>query len=171
MNKLMMVSMFAAAVALNVCAEEAQAPSAKDVAAQPEVEELLLDDDGVAIVTAPDGSFQIFSSGTGIYNFNHPKALKDARTVARLKAQSHLAEFIRTKVTKSTSYEDITKDCLAMAGDGTVQKQEMSKETAESLKKFMSSHAEAILHGLVTVESKQKATPGTTTGEIQVKLV
>lgn len=172
MNKLMMLTCVTAMTGGLFAESNASAvPSPKEVATDPAVEEMLLGDDGVSIVTAPDGSFYIFSLGTGVYNFNHPKALKDARTVARSTAQKHFAEFIKTKVTGSTTVDDISKDSLMLDGDGKVQNQNATKESLESVKTFIESHTEAVLNGLVVVESKRKAEEGTTAGEIQVKMV
>ena len=170
MNKLMMLTCVFATTG-HLFAEAPISPSPKEIAADPAVEEMLLGDDGVSIVTAPDGSFYIFSIGTGVYNFNHPKDLKDARTVARSTAQKHFAEFINTKVIGRTTIDDISKDSLMISGNGKVQASNATKESLMTVKTFIETHTEAVLNGLVVVESKRKAEEGTTTGEIQVKMV
>lgn len=71
MKKMMMIAV--CGIAAGLFAQGTAAVSAKDVAGQPAVDQMLLDDDGVCIVTAPDGSFQIFTRGTGVYQFATPR--------------------------------------------------------------------------------------------------
>ena len=150
---------------------EATTPSAKDVAKQDAVNEMLLDDDGVCIVTAPDGSYQIFTRGTGVYQFVNPKAELAARKVARLQAEKNLVKFISTKIDAEDGVEQVQKNCLVMSGDGKVQEEHPSMEDMETLNGKIKSGAKGMINGLVVVESKKVPTEGGTGGMIQVTMV
>lgn len=167
------IAMFGVCVAMcaAVSAQEAGAPSAADVAQQKAVEELLLEDDGVAIVTAPDGGFQIFTRGTGEYDFNDPRDQSDARKVARANAEANLAKFIKTSVVSEDTVDTVSAKSVAMTGDGKVQNKRISKDTLQTIKNTIKTTSEAILGGLVVVESKKVPNPGTTGGSIQITMV
>ena len=172
MNKLMMLTC-ASAMAGCLFAESnaSTAPSPKEVAANPIVEEMLLDDDGVSIVTAPDGSFQIFTRGSGTYKFVDPQVELDARKVARLNAEKNLSAFISTKVAGEDGVENIEKNSCTMTGDGTIQQEQNSKESLGDIRTKIITSTQGILNGLTVVESKKIPTPGTTKGVIQVTMV
>ncbi len=147
------------------------AASPKEIAQQSAVNEMLLDDDGVCIVTAPDGSFQIFTRGTGVYRFVDPQIELNARKVARLNAEKQLAKFISTKVEAEDGVESLQKDSCIIDGDGIVQSQKASTEMMQDVKSRIVSNTKGILNGLVTVESKKVPTPGMTSGVIQITMV
>ena len=170
MKKLMT---FAACGFATVLFAQDAAPSAspKEIAQQSAVNEMLLDDDGVCIVTAPDGSFQIFTRGTGVYQFVNPKAELNARKVARLNAEKNLVKFISTNVESTDSVEQLQKNSLVMSGDGKVQEEHPSLEDSETVAGQVKSSAKGIINGLVVVESKKVPTEGGTGGMIQVTMV
>ncbi len=173
MKQLMILA--ACGLAASIFAQETNADAAtlspKEIIAQDNVNEMLLDDDGVAIVTAPDGSYQIFTRGTGTYQFVNPKAELAARKVARLNAEKNLVKFINTKVESEESVEQLQKNSLTMSGDGKVQGQNSSMEDLETLSGSIKSSAKGIINGLVVVESKKVPTEGTTGGAIQITMV
>lgn len=172
MNKLMMLTC-ASAMAGCLFAESnaSTAPSPKEVADNPIVEEMLLDDDGVSIVTAPDGSFQIFTRGSGTYKFVDPQVELNARKVARLNAEKNLSAFISTKVAGEDGVESIEKNSCTMTGDGTIQQEQNSTESLGDIRTKIITSTQGILNGLTVVESKKIPTPGTTKGVIQVTMV
>ena len=176
--KKLMITMCAGFAAVTVFAQDAapQQPMSANVppaqvAKQSAVEEVLLDEDGVAIVTAPDGSYQIFSVGSAVCMFIDPKAERNARKVAKLNAQKNFAEFIKTKVVGSDSVEDMQKQSRTMTGDGKVQSEQASLEDLEEIKSSISANTEAVINGLVTLESLKIPVEGTTKSTIQVKMV
>lgn len=151
--------------------DAAPVTSPKEIAQQNAVNEMLLDDDGVCIVTAPDGSYQIFTRGTGVYQFVNPKAELAARKVARLNAEKNLVKFISTKVESADSVDQLQKNSLTMSGDGKIQEQHPSLEDMETVAGQVKSGAKGIINGLVVVESKKVPTEGGTGGMIQVTMV
>jgi len=74
MNKLMMMGCVALLATCVVAAEtktaETKPMDLKSVAAQPAVQELLMEEDGVAILEKPDGSKVYFARGTAAYEFS-----------------------------------------------------------------------------------------------------
>jgi len=171
MNKLMVVGCAALAALCGFADEQTNVPAPAEIAKQEAVQESLLGDDGVSIVTAQGGSFTIFSRGTGTYDFSHPKAELNARKVARLNAEKHYAKFINTTVVASDTLEDMAKDSLTLDGDGKVQNQHASMEDLQAVKTTITANTKAVLSGLVVLESKKIATPGTTGGTIQLTMV
>ena len=170
MKRLMILAACGLAAGL-LAQNAAPAVSPKEVAKQDTVNEMLLDDDGVCIVTAPDGSYQIFTRGTGVYRFVDPQIELNARKVARLNAEKQLAKFISTKVEAEDGVESLVKDSCILDGDGVVQSQKASAEMMQEVKSKIVSNTRGVLNGLVTVESKKVPNPGTTSGSIQVTMV
>ena len=147
-------------------------PTAQEIAASPVVDSMLsLEEDGVSLVTAPDGSFRIFTIGTGVYRFSDPQVELNARKVARLKAERNLAKFISTKIEGTDGTESLAKNSCVLNGDGQVQSTQASSELLEDIKGQITSRTSAVLSGLVVVESKKVPDPGKTSGVIQVKMV
>ena len=154
-----------------VVAQQPAVQQARNAVAQTCVEESL-QDDGICIVTAPDGSFQIFTRGSGTYQFVNPKAENNARKVARANAQKNLVEYLNgLKLKAEDSLESLQKNSLKMTGDGQVQQQQSSMEDMETVASTIKTSTEGIIHGLVTVESRKIPTEGTTGGTIQVTMV
>ncbi len=170
MKKLIMLA--ACGLAATMVAQNA-APAAlpREIARQDAVNELLLDDDGVCIVTGKDGSYQIFTRGTGVYQFVNPKAELAARKVARLNAEKNLVKFISTKVESSDGVEQLQKNSLTMSGDGKVQEEHPSMEDMETVSSQIKSSSKGIINGLVVVESKKVPSEGGTGGMIQITMV
>lgn len=151
----------------------AQSPiaQAKAVAEQACVEESL-QEDGICLVTAPDGSFQIFTRGSGTYQFVNPRAEANARKVARANAIKNLTAFLYgQKVKGEDSLETLQKNSLKMTGDGQVQDTHAAMEDLETVAGTIKSSTEGIINGLVVVESRKVPTAGTTGGTIQVTMV
>ena len=172
MNKLMMLTCVTAMAGCLFAESNASAvPSPKEVAANPIVEEMLLDDDGVSIVTAPDGSFQIFTRGSGTYKFVDPQVELNARKVARSNAERNLSALISTKVVGEDGVENIAKNSCTQTGDGVIQQERNSAELLEDIRTKIITSTQGILNGLTVVESKKIPTPGTTKGVIQMTMV
>ena len=82
MNKTLMV-MFAALTATTVAWSAGQ-----DIKDAP---------DGAAIKLFPDGAYQITAVGTGVYDFNDPDDIKDARKEAEMRAKVAIANSDATR--------------------------------------------------------------------------
>ena len=144
----------------------AQDAQLKENAGNPTVQQELDQPDGVALTLKPDGSFQIFARGTGVYDFNDPDDIKDARRDGTLRAKANLAKFLKEKVSSSEGVDEVSKKSKAMSSDGTVQKAAVSKESVKVATESIRNSAEAILTGVITLKEQQIPRGGG--GEIQI---
>ena len=122
--------------------------------------------DGVAITIKPDGSFQIFARGTGIYDFNDPDDVKDARRDGTMRAKANLSKFLKEKVASSEGLEEVSRKSKSMTSDGQVQKIAVSKESVKTATESIRSASEAIRTGVIT--RKDQRVPRGNGGEVQV---
>ena len=136
-------------------------------AAQPTIEQVLTEPDGVAIALRENGDFQIFARGSGVYDMDDPSELASARTEATLNAKANLAKFIKEKVSVEEGITDVVQKTKTLQGNGQVQTKVAKTEQVKTMAKAITASAEAILQGVITLR-EQKA-PGTgTTGQVQV---
>ena len=136
-------------------------------AAQPTIEQVLTEPDGVAIALRENGDFQIFARGSGVYDMDDPSELASARTEAMLNAKANLAKFIKEKVSVEEGITDVVQKTKTLQGNGQVQTKVAKTEQVKTMAKAITASAEAILQGVITLR-EQKA-PGTgTTGQVQV---
>lgn len=166
MKKLVIV---ASALALAPMFAHAQAGADAELsanAANAAVQQQLSEPDGVAITIKSDGSFQIFSRGSGEYQFNNPKAKRVALQTATQRAKANLAKFLAEKLASKEGIDSITKNSLAMTGDGKVQEQKASMESVETATESIRNEAEAILTGVITL--KDQTIPSGMGGSVQV---
>ena len=62
--------------------------------------------DGAAIKLFPDGAYQITAVGTGVYDFNDPDDIKDARKEAEMRAKAAIAKFLKEDIASSEGMEE-----------------------------------------------------------------
>lgn len=177
MNKLVLASFCgvfaAAATAQQVAAPAPASPAQTDVAAlqatvaQPAIDQVLTEPDGVAIGLKEDGSFQIFSRGSGVYDFDDPSELSSARTEATLNAKANLAKFIKEKVSVEEGIVDVVQKTKTLQGNGQIQTKVAKTEEVKTMAKAITSSAEEILQGVITLR-EQKVPGSGTGGQIQV---
>ncbi len=147
-------------------AQAAQDPQLQANAGNAAVQQELDQPDGVAITLKPDGSFQIFARGTGVYDFNDPDDIKDATRDATLRAKANLSKFLKEKVSSSEGMDEISKKSKSMSDDGQVQKKSVSKESVKIATESIRNQSEAILTGVITL--KVQKVPRGNGGEVQV---
>ena len=161
------------AAAQQVAAPPPPSPAQADAAAlqttvsQPAIDQVLSEPDGVAISLREDGSFQIFSRGSGVYDFDDPSELASARTEATLNAKANLAKFIREKVSVEEGITDVVQKTKTLQGNGQVQTKVASTEEVKTMAKTITTSAEELLQGVITLR-EQKAPGSGTGGQIQV---
>lgn len=167
MNKLMIAVACGALFAQNaVFGQAVQDPQLQANAANAEVQAELDQPDGVAITVKPDGTFQIFARGTGIYDFNDPDDIKDARRDGTMRAKANLSKFLKEKVASKEGLDEISKKSKSMTSDGQVQKVAVSKESVKIATESIRNESDAILTGVITL--KDQKVPRGNGGEIQV---
>lgn len=136
-------------------------------AVQPAIDQVLTEPDGVAIALRENGDFQIFARGSGVYDVDDPSELSSARTEAVLNAKANLAKFIKEKVSVEEGINDVVQKTKTLQGNGQIQTKVAKTEEVKTMAKAITSSAEQILQGVITLR-EQKA-PGTGTGgQIQV---
>ena len=167
MNKLAVVIVGAVALAQTAIFAQQQDPTLQANAQSAPVEAKLSEPDGVAITLNPqDGSFQIFSRGSGDYQFNNVKAKRIARNAATMRAKANLSKFLKEKIGTKEGLDDVTKNTLNMSGDGTAQSQAASMESVEVMSEAIRNESEAILTGVITLKAIE--VPSGNGGECQV---
>ncbi len=156
-------------VALSVSAQEVAENKAQlqEIAKSPEVqEELINDPDGCEIQIAGDGSYQLFARGTGVYDFNDPDDVKDAKKEALLRAKANLAKFLKEKISTEEGLDEASKKVKSLTTDGQNESKSVSKESVKVTLESIRNSSEAILTGVITLyEIKQPRGNG---GEVQV---
>ena len=181
MNKSILTT-FAAAIAMTAVSAYAQqqsvaapptSPAQADVAnlqmtaVQPAIDQVLTEPDGVAIALKENGDFQIFARGSGVYDVSDPSELASARTEATLNAKANLAKFIKEKVSVEEGITDVVQKTKTLQGNGQVQTKVAKTEEVKTMAKAITTSAEAILQGVITLR-EQKAPGVGTGGQIQV---
>ena len=181
MNKSILTT-FAAAIAVTAVSAYAQqqsvsapptSPAQADVAnlqmtaVQPAIDQVLTEPDGVAIALKENGDFQIFARGSGVYDVSDPSELASARTEATLNAKANLAKFIKEKVSVEEGITDVVQKTKTLQGNGQVQTKVAKTEEVKTMAKAITTSAEAILQGVITLR-EQKAPGVGTGGQIQV---
>lgn len=141
----------------------------KKVGKSESVQEDLANPDGVAIRSFPDGSFQIFSRGTGTYDFNDPDDIRDATQQASLRAKAHIAKFLKEDLTSDEGMANATEKIKECSKNGTTKTAKVSKKSVSKMGEMITSHSKALLTGVITI-STQKIPSGDDDGEIQVTL-
>ena len=110
MNKLIIAVACGAIFVQNaVFGQAAQDPQLQANASSAAVQAKLDQPDGVAITIKPDGTFQIFSRGSAVYDFNNPRAIQTARKNATMRAKANLAKFLKEKVSTKEGLDSVTR--------------------------------------------------------------
>ena len=159
--------------AQQVAAPPPASPAQADVAAlqstvsQPAIDQVLTEPDGVAISLKENGDFQIFARGSGVYDFDDPSVLASARTEATLNAKANLTKFIKEKVSVEEGITDVVQKTKTLQGNGQVQTKVASTEEVKTMAKAITTSAEEILQGVITLR-EQKVPGSGTGGQVQV---
>ncbi len=161
------------AVALSCSLAFAQTQASQDPAlvanaGNAAVQQELSNPDGVAIKGLPDGSYQIFARGTGVYDFNEAEEMLSARKVAEMRAKASLAKYLKEKVTVEDGHENISKKIKNLSTDGQNESKNINKETVTVISEVIRSQASAILTGVIKL--KEERIPNGNGGEIQVTI-
>lgn len=108
--------------------------------------------DGAAIKLFPDGAYQITAVGTGVYDFNDPDDIKDARKEAEMRAKAAIAKFLKEDIASSEGMEEASKKVKSVSSDGQTQTSSVSKTTVKTAMESIKSSASALLTGVVVLQ-------------------
>lgn len=164
MKKLLTIALFAILFAQIGTAQtpdqEADAAALRANAASPVVEEDLAEPDGVSLALADDGSYQIFARGTGTYDLGDEDDRQDALQEATLKAKANLAKFLTETLATDESVENFSKKAKTLTKDGDITKASASKEQVKTQATAIRDSAQAILTGVITLETRRIPSKG-----------
>ena len=108
--------------------------------------------DGASIKLFPDGAYQITAVGTGVYDFNDPDDIKDARKEAEMRAKAAIAKFLKEDIASSEGMEEASKKVKNVSSDGKTQTSNVSKTTVKTAMESIRSSASALLTGVVVLQ-------------------
>ncbi len=124
--------------------------------------------DGASIKLFPDGGYQVISVGTGVYDFNDPDDIQDARKEATLRAKAAIAKFLKEDIATQEGMEQASKKIKNMSSDGTTQTTSVSKESVKTTMESIRNSANALLTGVVTLQDAKIPTAGKEGGVYKV---
>ena len=153
MNKTLMV-MFAALTATTVAWSAGQ-----DIKDAP---------DGAAIKLFPDGAYQITAVGSGVYDFNDPDDIKDARKEAEMRAKAAIAKFLKEDISSQEGMDEASKKVKNVSSDGTTQSTSVSKTTVKTAMESIRNSASALLTGVVVLQDAKVPNEGKDGGTYKV---
>lgn len=116
------------------------------------VEEDLKGPDGCSVQLGDPANWKLVCLGTAAYDFNDADEIKDATREATLDAKAALARFLKEKLTTEESIEKVvTKQANQASGQG----RSVSKNSMKTQVTTIKSSADAILRGVIVLESEQ----------------
>ena len=147
---------------------EAAKAELKKMAENESVKEVL-EEDGVSISFAEDGSYRAIARGTGTYDFDDPDDRKAAKEEAILEAKSALAHYLSETLASEKGLDKAIKTAKTLTKNGEVSTEAVSQENVKTKLTSIRNDAKAILTGVVTLESRKIPGKGDG-GEIQVTI-
>ena len=135
-----------------------------------EVSAELQEPDGVSIKFLPDGHYRIWARGTGIYDFNDDDDKQDALQEAILKAKANLSKFMMEKLTTEQSYDRISKKMKKASKNGGTVSKSVSKEDIKTIAQSIKTNSNAILKGVLVLETLKTPNKSGEGGKIEVVL-
>ena len=124
--------------------------------------------DGATIKLFPDGAYQIIAVGTGVYDFNDPDDIKDARKEAEMRAKAAIAKFLKEDIASSEGMEEASKKVKSVSSDGQNTSTSVSKTSVKTAMESIKNSASALLTGVVVLQDAKIPTPGKDGGTYKV---
>lgn len=149
--------------------QKAAVTDIQSAAKSPSVATELAEPDGASVVPHPDGGWILFGRGTGVYDFNEADEIRQATQDAQLRAKAHIAKFLTERITseeKMANYSAKLKK-LSDNGDGKPTT-EVSKRDLQIRVEKITNQAQAILKGLVVIETSKQPKGNGGTVEVTV---
>ena len=108
--------------------------------------------DGVTIKLFPDSSYQITAVGTGIYDFNDPDDIRDARKVAEMRAKAAIAKFLKEDISTKEGLDAASQKVRNMSSDGQDASTVVSKTSVKMTMESICNSAQALLTGVIVLK-------------------
>ena len=132
-------------------AEDGQA-ELKATADSGPVEEDLKGPDGCSVQLGDPSNWKLVCMGTATYDFNDADEIKDATREATLDAKAALARFLKEKLTTEESIEKVVSKAATQSSG---QARNVNKTSMKTQVTTIKSSADAILRGVIVLESEQ----------------
>lgn len=124
--------------------------------------------DGAAIKLFPDGKYQITAVGTGVYDFNDPDDIKDARKDAEMRAKAAIAKFLKEDISTAEGMAEVSKKVKSVSSDGQTQSTSVSKTSVKTAMESIRNSASALLTGVVVLQDTKIPNEGKAGGTYKV---
>ena len=124
--------------------------------------------DGATIKLFPDGGYQVFAVGTGVYDFNDPDDIKDARKEAEMRAKAAIAKFLKEDIATTEGMEEASRKVKSVSSDGQNTSTSVSKTSVKTAMESIRNSASALLTGVVVLQDAKIPTPGKDGGTYKV---
>ena len=159
---------FALVSALCAVAASVPAQDLAAVAAQPAVlADARTSPDGCAVRVLPDGSFMVFGTGSGTYDFDDADDVAGARKAAQLAAKAAISKFMKESVATESAMEEATEMVKSLSSENGVPSSSVDKTTARKTLQTIKSSSDALLQGVVAL-SEAKVPGVGSGGEVRV---
>lgn len=158
------LTMLLGLVSASARAEDGQA-ELKSTADSASVKEDLEGPDGCSVQLGDPSNWKLICVGTAAYDFNDSDEIKDATRAATLDAKAALARFLNEKLSTT---ESIDKVVTKQAAQATGQGRNVSKTSLQTQMTSIKSSADAIVRGVIVIESEQIWSGST--GTVRVKV-
>ncbi len=123
------------------------------------VQELTDSPDGVAIRLGDDNSFQIFSTGTGSYDFDDADDILAAQNEATQKAKANLAKFLNESLHNEDQFNSASAKVKKLSQQDGKTTTTVDRVSARTMLTSIRNSAAALLRGVVVLASSK--IPGT----------
>jgi hypothetical protein len=117
------------------------------------VQEITQAPDGVTIRLNEDGSFQVFSVGTGAYDNNDVDDVLAAQKEATLKAKTAIAKFMKEELSTEESLEQASKKIKKISSKNDKTTSKIKQKTSKEILLSIKNSASALLKGVIVISS------------------
>lgn len=124
--------------------------------------------EGATIKLFPDGGYQIIAVGTGVYDFNDPDDIKDARKEAEMRAKAAIAKFLKEDIATAEGMDEASKKVKSVSSDGQNTSTSVAKTSVKTAMESIKNSASALLTGVVVLQDAKIPTPGKDGGTYKV---
>lgn len=152
-----------------VFAQDAKAELLQTLQTQGIAEDLDAAPEGVTIRLLPDGGYQIFSLGTGTYDFDDVDDIADAREEATLNAKANLSKFMSESLSTDEKIEKVSATVKSISSENGETVTSAEKVSAKTALSNIRNSSAALLKGVIVLASEKVPASGSS-GSYRVML-
>ena len=135
------------------------------IAAVPKLEDA---PDGVTINVSPDGSYQVISVASGVYDFSDPDDIRDARQAATLRAKAQISKFLKEEIASAEKLDEASRKVKFQTSNADGQTASTFKLTAKRTLESVRNSSSALLKGVIVLQEGKFPASGSAGGEVRV---